>query len=188
MSDDVKIFLAGVSEAGLIADMSRRTFYDSFAAQNTKEDMELFLVRQFTRPKLMAEVGAPGNYFLLAWLGDRPAGYVHMRESNPPPALETLRSIEIARIYAEQWAIGKGVGNALMDRCLEIAREKTKTAVWLGVWENNPRAIAFYSRRGFEKFGEHIFVVGKDPQTDWLMRKLLPGEPPQTAGKLNAND
>ncbi|MDR3713879.1 MAG: GNAT family N-acetyltransferase [Puia sp.] len=173
MSDDVEILLAGVSEAGLIADISRRTFRDSFAAQNTKEDMDLFLEKQFSRPKLMAEVGAPGNIFLLAYRDERPAGYACMREGGHPSAPGNHRSVEIARIYAEQWAIGKGVGNALMSRCLEIAHEKAKTAVWLGVWEQNPRAIAFYSRWGFEKFGEHIFVVGEDPQTDWLMRKLL---------------
>jgi ribosomal protein S18 acetylase RimI-like enzyme len=175
MSDDITIHLAGAAEAGLIADMSRRTFYDSFAAQNTKENIALYLDKQFTRQKLVDETSIPGSISLLAFLRDRPAGYVYMRESDPPSELGGDPSIEIARIYCEQWAIGKGVGHALMQRCLEIAREKAKTTIWLGVWEHNPRGIAFYTRWGFEKFGEHIFVVGEDPQTDWLMRKSLVG-------------
>jgi diamine N-acetyltransferase len=128
---------------------------------------------QFTREKLMQEVGAPGNIFLLAFEGNEPVGYVRMRENNNPPELEGKETIEIARIYAIASSIGKGVGKKLMQQCLDTAREKNKELIWLGVWEHNLRAIEFYSRLGFEKFGTHVFLLGDDPQTDWLMKKEL---------------
>lgn len=167
------IRLATLEDAALIADMSRQTFYESFAAQNTKEDMDKFLNKQFTRDMLINEVGAANNIFLLAYEDAEAVGYVRMRENNIPPGLGTHNAMEIARIYAVQAAIGKGVGKALMQACLNIAAEKKKEVVWLGVWEKNQRAIDFYTKHGFEKFSDHIFLLGNDPQTDWLMKKSL---------------
>ncbi|MBL7732754.1 MAG: GNAT family N-acetyltransferase [Chitinophagaceae bacterium] len=172
-ASQVTVRQAVASDAPLIAEMSRQTFYDSFAEQNTKEDMDKFMTEQFTHEALMKEVTEPGNIFLLAYTGDEPAGYVRLREKNNPPELGNHNAIEIARIYAVTTAIGKGVGSALMKACIDIAREKNKTMIWLGVWEHNQRAIDFYARWGFEKFATHVFMLGTDPQTDWLMKKEL---------------
>lgn len=161
---------ATAADAELIASMSRRTFYDSFAADNTKENMDKFMQEKFSMELLMAEVGAPGNIFLLAYEGNQPAGYARLRENNNPPELGSLRTIEIARIYSEKEMIGKGVGSALMKRSLELAKQLGKQCVWLGVWEFNQRAIDFYTRWGFSKFSDHEFIVGDDVQTDWLMK------------------
>ena len=165
---------ANTKDAELIADMSRQTFYDSFAQENTKEDMDKFMNEQFTKEALMKEVGAERNIFLLAYEGDKPIGYVRMRENNIPPELGIDRAIEVARIYAVQTAIGKGVGSVLMQKCIDIAREKNHHTIWLGVWERNRRAIDFYTRWGFEKFADHDFILGNDVQKDWLMKKVLP--------------
>lgn len=198
MTQPIWIRLAGPADAALVADISRRTFIDSFGAHNTKENMDLFLSQQFTREMQMAEVGAPGRIFLLAFCGDEPAGYASMREGNPLPlssadspgpeassahpyARESAASahpagtdaIEILQIYSEQNMIGKGVGKALMERCLEVGRERNNEWIWLGVWEHNSRAIAFYRKFGFERFGEHVFMVGHDPQTDWWMNRKI---------------
>jgi diamine N-acetyltransferase len=166
----IDIHYATHADAELIATMSRRTFYDSFAADNTKENMDKFMRENFSMELLMAEVGAPGNFFLLAHADKVPAGYARLRENNNPPELEGLQTIEIARIYSEKEMIGKGVGSSLMKRSLEIARELGKQWVWLGVWEHNQRAIEFYTRWGFTRFGDHEFIVGDDVQTDWLMK------------------
>lgn len=170
---ELLIRYAGTTDAELIADLSRQTFYDTFAAQNSQENMDKFMNEQFSREKLIAEVGAPGNIFLLAMDGDTAMGYVRMRENNNPPELEGRQTIEIARIYAATAAIGKGVGKALMQKCIAIALELKKECIWLGVWEHNQRAIEFYARIGFEKFSTHVFLLGDDPQTDWLMKKEL---------------
>jgi ribosomal protein S18 acetylase RimI-like enzyme len=193
MTTPIQIRLAGREDAELVAGIGRRTFIDSFGVYNTTENMDLFLNKQFTREMQMAEVGAPGRIFLLANCGEEPAGYASMRESDPPPGLDgslsgqgsdsqdrapspgfqRIAAIEIRQIYSEQKMIGKGVGKALMNRCIEIAREMNKTWIWLGVWEHNARAIAFYQKCGFERFGDHPFVLGTEHQTDWLMKKRL---------------
>ncbi|HTQ66232.1 MAG TPA: GNAT family N-acetyltransferase [Puia sp.] len=167
------IRLADQKDAELIAEMSRQTFYDTFASVNTKENMDKFLREQFTKEKLMAEAGAPGNFFLLAYLNQEPQGYLHLKKSVNPEELQNLAAIEIGRIYAVQKAIGRGVGSSLMQAAIDFAQIKNEEVIWLGVWEHNQKAIKFYLKWGFEKFGEHLFMLGDDPQTDWLMKKNL---------------
>jgi diamine N-acetyltransferase len=164
---------AKAGDAQLIADMSRQTFYDSFAAANTKEDMDKFMSEQFSRELLMNEVVNKDGLFFIAYDMDEPIGYVRMRDGEYHSVFNGLSSIEIVRIYAVQPAIGKGVGRALIEKCIETANELNRKIIWLGVWEHNQRAIDFYTKWGFEKFGEHDFVLGKDVQTDWLMKKYL---------------
>jgi diamine N-acetyltransferase len=157
----------------LIADISRQTFYETFAADNTKEDMDKFLNEQFTKGKLMLEVGAAENTFLIAYYNGEVAGYVKLREARVPGSLGTTNAMEIARLYAMKHMIGKGAGKVLMQCGIEIAKGKSKEMVWLGVWEKNQRAIDFYTKWGFEKFDEADFLLGNDIQKDWLMRKRL---------------
>jgi GNAT superfamily N-acetyltransferase len=174
MSATITISIAGPSEAELIADLSRRTFYDTFAPHNTAENMDQFLQTEFTREKLVEQVGAPRNTFLLAWLDNQPVGYTRLYEGTEPPrGIAGTASIEIARLYAEQHAIGKGIGKALMEASIDVARGKDKQWIWLGVWEHNLRAIAFYQKMGFEIFDRHIFLLGQDVQYDWWMRRRL---------------
>ena len=170
----IQIREAGPADAALVADVARRTFYDSFAEHNTAENMRIFMEEQFPREKQMAEVGAPGRIFLLAFIGDEPAGYVSLRTgAELPQGMEGARAIEIVQIYSEKRMIGKGVGPALMQAALDLATQRGFDWVWLGVWEHNHRAHAFYHKWGFERFGEHVFIVGLDAQTDWWMRKKL---------------
>ncbi|OQP68511.1 GNAT family N-acetyltransferase [Niastella populi] len=171
--NEIQVREATTADAELIATLSRQTFYDAFAGDNTEADMDKFMNETFTREKLMKEVGATGNTFLLAYDGDEAVGYARVRETTNPLLVEGGEALEIARIYAEQKSIGKGVGKALMERCIELARQKNVPVIWLGVWEKNAKAIAFYTKWGFEKFSEHVFMLGNDPQTDWLMKKML---------------
>ena len=164
---------ATVDDAKLIADISHQTFYETFSAHNTKEDMDKFLNQQFTKGKLMLEVGAKENIFLLAYDGDNIAGYVKIRDERIPLSLGTVNALEIARIYAMKSQIGKGVGSLLMQSCIGIARQKNKDCLWLGVWEKNQRAIDFYTKWGFEKFDETDFLLGDDLQRDWLMKRKV---------------
>jgi ribosomal protein S18 acetylase RimI-like enzyme len=171
---EINIRKAAEADAELIADLSRTTFYDAFAKDNTKENMDDFMNNVFTKDALMKEVLNNDGVFILALDGEEAVGYARMREYNKEHILEGENAIEIVRIYSTQAAIGKGVGSALMNACISIGLERNKSIIWLGVWEKNQRAIAFYEKWGFEKFGEHIFPIGTDPQTDWLMKKALP--------------
>jgi ribosomal protein S18 acetylase RimI-like enzyme len=135
--------------------------------------MDKFMNEQFTREKLIAEVSEPENIFLLAFDGEVPVGYVKMREGEKRPEFENKDAIEVVRIYSINTYLGTGVGKQLMRQCIFLAKEMKKEIIWLGVWEKNPRAIAFYSKWGFEKFAEHDFILGDDVQHDWLMMKNL---------------
>jgi ribosomal protein S18 acetylase RimI-like enzyme len=168
---EIIIRLATEGDAELVADLSRQTFYESFAAGNTKEDMDKFMNEQFTKEKLINEVRQPWHLFFLAYIEDDPVGYVKLRHGPAPLQLDARSCLEIARIYSVQSKIGKGVGRKLMQTSHEIARQKGKKILWLGVWKQNQRAIDFYTAWGFEIFGEQEFILGDDVQTDWLMKK-----------------
>ena len=167
------IRFATADDAELIADLSRRTFHETFGYVNTKENMDKFMNEQFNREKLVKEVTEPGNTFFLAFDNDTPVGYVRMREGKKFPEFENKDSIEIARIYSVNSYLGTGVGEQLMRQCVFIAKELKKEIIWLGVWEKNPRAIAFYTKWGFVKFSEQDFLLGDDLQKDWLLMKKL---------------
>ena len=169
----ITIHLASTADAELIADMSQQTFYDTFAAVNTKEDMDKFMNEQFCKKMLIEEVLDSKNIFLLAFEGDTPIGYAYLREGEKRTQFNEKSSIEIARIYAYKSSIGRGVGKALMEECIAVAGRMKRAIIWLGVWEKNDRAIAFYNKWGFEKFAEHDFVLGNDVQRDWLMYKKM---------------
>jgi ribosomal protein S18 acetylase RimI-like enzyme len=166
----VTIRYATPADAELIADMSRTTFHEAFAKDNTKEDIDIFMDEQFTREALIEEVEMGEGIFLLAYINDEPVGYARLRLKNN---LAHEQAIEVARIYALNKAIGKGVGKALMQECINKANELQMKYIWLGVWEKNERAIAFYKQWGFGRFGDHQFLLGTDLQTDWLLKKLL---------------
>ena len=170
--NDVSIRKATLSDRELIADLCRTTFYNAFAVYNTKANMDKFMNEVLDREKLMAELDFPDNIFLLAFKGDAPAGYVKMRDKSiPEETLGTDNLMEIARIYTASAEIGKGVGSLLLNECVSIAKQKRRQYIWLGVWEKNDKAIRFYERHGFKRFGEHIFMLGDDVQTDWLLAR-----------------
>jgi diamine N-acetyltransferase len=171
--NEIIIKTATIQDADLIASLSRQTFYDTYARYNSAENMDRFMNELFTHQRLIEEVGAPGNEFLLAYNDNEPVGYARLRKGPNPTGLGDTPAIEIARIYAVQHKIGKGVGSALMQRCIDVAKETGNQVIWLGVWEKNQKALDFYTRWGFEKFGDHTFLLGNDDQTDWLMKKVL---------------
>jgi len=164
---------ATTEDAVTIADLSRSTFYETFAEQNSSKNMDLFLNEQFTRDRLVKEVGAEGNTFLLAYYSNDLAGYVKLRQGQFPKQLKESKALEIARIYAAKEFIGKGVGKLLMQASFDIANERNMPVIWLAVWEHNERAYNFYKNWGFEIFGSQLFLLGHDLQKDWLMKKDL---------------
>ena len=168
----INIKPATKNDAEQIADLSRETFYETFADHNTQADMDKFLTEQFSRVQLMQEVGLPGNTFLLAFDGNEMVGYIFLREGTHE-ALASKNAIEICRLYTRKSHIGKGIGATLMNTALDYAIKLKRNWVWLGVWEYNERAIGFYTAFGFEKFGKHDFLLGDDVQVDWLMKRRI---------------
>ena len=164
---------ANVQDAILIADLSRLTFFESFQAYNTPGNMDKFMSEQFNREKLIGEFYDPRNTFLLACQGEDVIGYTKLRESDEESDRPAPGAIEIVRIYAVREAIGKGIGSLLMQEAISVAKKKKSSVIWLGVWEHNTRAIAFYEKWGFKRYGQHVFMLGDDPQIDFLFSMKL---------------
>lgn len=166
---EVIVRTATVADAALLAELGVRTFRDAFAAANTEADMTAYLAGAFS-PEIQARELASST-FLLGEVEGVDVGYARLRRGEAPPCVEAERPIEIVRFYAEASWHGKGVGAALMAACLAEAGALGCDVVWLDVWEQNPRAIAFYRKWGFVKIGEQEFVLGDDIQHDAIMAR-----------------
>ena len=168
-----ELIKAGLSHLKDLQSISRQTFFDSFASQNTEKNMGLFLEAEFAEEKLKSELLNADSEFYFARSDNGIMGYLKINSGNAQTEFKENSGMEIERIYALKEFYGKGVGKILLDKALEVAKESRMEYIWLGVWEKNPRAIRFYEKNGFIQFGSHPFRVGTDVQTDILMRREL---------------
>ena len=173
MAHEVTIRVCSLKDVDIIVFLGRKTFYDTFGEMNSEENMTLYLDSTYTKEKITREFDEPGAVFFLAEIERTPVGFAKVRSYEKPKELSGKNPLEIERIYAIKDQIGKGVGKKLMETCIDHAVKNNYDTVWLGVWEHNARAISFYKSWGFVEFGNHIFTVGNDPQTDILMKKQL---------------
>ena len=137
--------------------------------------MEAYLRASFSIERTRVELMDSNNTFLLAFADNspEPLGYAKLRIGKQVASVQDPNPIEIERLYVDKTAIGKGIGAALMQRCLNEAAASGHQTVWLGVWEQNTRAIAFYKRWGFEPVGTHLFTLGSDQQTDFILQRFV---------------
>lgn len=171
---DFSIRRAAVDDATLLNHMGRTTFENTFGEHNTKEDMELYLEKKYTLQQVTREIEEPGSIFLIAFDDGTEIGYAKLQQNaSVPGSTASTNAMEIERLYVIKEYIGKNVGSSLMQACIDLATTQNCNALWLGVWEHNHKAIAFYKKWGFEKFSQHAFLLGRDEQTDILMRKDL---------------
>ncbi len=156
-----------------LQELSKRTFYDSFAALNTAENMKFHMDNHFTLEKLSAEILNRDSKFFFAIHGRTPVGYLKINKGIAQTVLPNDHAVEIERIYVDQLSKGKGIGKTFISKAEESANASGAKYLWLGVWEHNEPAIRFYEKNGFVKFSNHIFKLGDDDQTDLLMKKTL---------------
>ncbi len=156
-----------------LAELAVETFRDTFAEQNTPSDMELYLERWFNRERIAAELEDPETTFLLAFADpdERPIGYAKLRGGEADPAVAGPAPVQLERLYVRRGVLGRGVGAALMRACLDEAARSGHETIWLGVWERNERAIAFYRRWGFAEVGTQLFFLGTDEQNDLVLAR-----------------
>nr|WP_295933741.1 GNAT family N-acetyltransferase [uncultured Dyadobacter sp.] len=171
--EQITIHKATIGDLSTVQQIARETFFETFAEANTDEDMQKYLQENFSDAKVLTELSHPDSQFYIAWKGGAPVGYLKINtgEAQTEPLGET--ALEIERIYVKNAYHGKNVGQQLYEQALTVARQENKTLLWLGVWEENPKAIRFYEKNGFVAFDTHIFQFGDDVQTDVLMRKKL---------------
>jgi len=153
--------------------IGRLTFYETFASGNTEENMNKYLDEAFSFTKLTTELSDNNAEFYFATLDNKVIGYLKLNFGESQTELQDNKAVEIERIYVLKEYHGKGVGQLLCDKAIKIARQKNAEYVWLGVWEENPRAINFYKKNGFVEFDKHIFKLGNDEQTDIMMKLKL---------------
>lgn len=167
------IRLAQPDDASALATFAARTFRETFEADNTAEDMTLYLAANYSPERQGAEIGDPGIITLLAVDGRRLAGYSQLHGGPAPEVVTDPAAMEIRRFYVDRNWQGRGVAQALMVASLEAAMERGARTVWLAVWERNLRAQAFYRKCGFEDCGAKDFMLGRDRQTDRVMVRPL---------------
>jgi diamine N-acetyltransferase len=173
-NNPIHIRYATTADAAMLADLGARTFRETFEADNTPENLAAYLQSAFNLAKQTAELNDPASCFLIAQSGDTAVGYTKLRNGSVPDEIGDPAAIELQRIYVLRDWLGHKVGAALMQASLKEAEAKGHATIWLGVWQQNPRAIAFYEKWDFEKVSTHIFQLGDDPQTDWVMRRRIP--------------
>ena len=164
---------AAPSDAAMLAALAARTFHDTFADSNTAEDMEQFLGATYGEEIQRAEIEDPSMATLLAECEGILAGFAQIRMGEAPPCVKGPAPIEIKRFYVDRPYHGKGVAQQLMRSCEEVAGRENARTIWLGVWEHNDRAIAFYRKIGFVPVGSQPFLVGTDLQTDLVLERPL---------------
>jgi ribosomal protein S18 acetylase RimI-like enzyme len=169
----IEIRRATVTDAEALAAFGARTFRDTFAKDNTPEDMEQHLASAWHPALQRAEIEDVALDTLLAWSGNELAGFAQVRDRHAPACVVTRQPVELKRFYVDTPWQGRGLARALMNAVETSARARGGRELWLGVWERNERAQAFYRKCGFETVGTQIFVVGTDPQTDHVMLRHL---------------
>lgn len=171
---DMKIRRATAADAEALAEFGARTFYESFAQDNTPEDMVRHLASAW-RPELQrAEIANPLYDTLLAVDADGKFGaFAQLQAERAPADVPTQKAVELKRFYVDKPFHGQGLARELMAAVEREARARGARELWLGVWQRNERAQAFYRKCGFRKVGTQVFVVGSDPQTDDVMLKEI---------------
>ena len=172
----IQIRHATSDDARMLSELGARTFYDTFAKDNTPENIAAYLKASFSPEIQFHELSESDNIFLIAEADTKPIGYVQLILNSKEESLHGTRFLEIRRIYAVQDQIGKGVGKMLMLVSIQEAKQRGCDSIWLGVWEKNPRAIDFYKKWGFQEVGTYTFHVGDDPQRDFIMELTLTQE------------
>ena len=165
----VTICSASASDAEELAAFAARTFAETFAADNRPEDMQAHLSANYGVEQQAEELADPSVTTILARSDGELVGYAQVRRSTPPSCVTHADPIELHRFYLDKQAQGSGLASELMLAVHEAAEEFGAQHVWLGVWERNPRAIAFYQKTGFRDVGSTIYMVGPDRQTDRVM-------------------
>jgi diamine N-acetyltransferase len=169
----LSIRTATAADAEMLTEFARGVFYDAFAPMNSPENMESYMSQNFTLQKLSAQIADSRAIFLIAEIDATPAAFAKLYDGDIPDCVSDPAAVEIERFYVDRQFHGRGVAQALMQDCFDRAKQSGRWTIYLGVWENNHRAIAFYRKCGFEVVGSHVFQMGDEAQNDLLMERRL---------------
>jgi ribosomal protein S18 acetylase RimI-like enzyme len=169
----IEITKATLNDIDQLQKIGKQTFQETFSESNSEENMKNYLEEGFSNEKLTAELNDKNSEFYFSILKNEVIGYLKINFGPSQTELKDSKSLEIERIYVSKEFHGKSIGQLLYDKAIQMAKQKNVDYVWLGVWEENPRAISFYKKNGFVEFDKHIFKLGDDEQTDIMMKLKL---------------
>jgi ribosomal protein S18 acetylase RimI-like enzyme len=171
--NEIVINKIGIEQIEQLQQIGRQTFEETFAESNSAENMAIYLEEAYAYEKISAELNNPNSFFYFAILDQKVIGYLKLNMGLSQTELKDNDALEIERIYVIKEFHGKKVGQLLFDKAITIAKEQHVAYIWLGVWEENKRAIQFYTKNGFVEFDQHVFVLGDEAQTDIMMKLEL---------------
>lgn len=161
------------SDARALAELAERTFRATYAEFNTLENMDRHCTRVFGEAQQTAEIHSPDYVTLVADEGGKLGAYAQLKRGSAPACVAASAPREVWRFYVDAAWQGSGLAYRLMDATRQRAAELGSDVLWLGVWQRNARAVAFYERCGLRIVGEQIFTLGDDPQPDYVMAREL---------------
>ena len=156
-----------------LQEISYQTFNETFKDQNSPDNMKAYLEKAFNLPQLETELSNTSSQFFFVYFNHKVAGYLKVNTHNAQTEEMGDEALEIERIYVKNEFQKHGLGKDLLNKALEVAMEQNKKNIWLGVWEKNEKAIAFYQKMGFVQTGTHSFYMGDEEQIDFIMTKTL---------------
>lgn len=169
----IRIRQAKFEEVAAVRELAIEVYTDTFAEHNSKENMEAFFHENYSLEKFNEEYHEPGAELYVALDNLKIVGFMRLRKNDEVADKLGSNTLELQRLYVHKDYQGTPVATTLMNKCLAVAQEQKVDWLWLGVWEKNFRAQKFYGKYGFERFGEHVFHMGDDPQIDWLLKKKI---------------
>ncbi len=167
---EIQIRLVSVKEVAELKALARTAFAQTFTDHNQPENVEKYLDESFTIEKLTEELNNKNSQFFFALVDNIPVGFLKVNIGDAQTELKDGDGMELQRIYVLQDYHGMSVGQALFEKAKSLAIEGGYPYLWLGVWEENHRALNFYRKNGFLPFDKHIFKMGDEEQTDWMMK------------------
>jgi ribosomal protein S18 acetylase RimI-like enzyme len=170
---DTVIREANRQDAELLVELGKRAFYEAFAEQTAPEDMTAYLQTTFSIDGIKAQLNNKNSLCLIIELQANSVGYAYLYPTRPPGCIKDPKAIQLIRFYLLKKCYGLGVGNTLMQTCLDESHARGYRSVWLSSWELNGRANAFYKRWHFKVVGRQKFVVGSDIQNDFIFTRDL---------------
>ncbi|KAI8890845.1 acyl-CoA N-acyltransferase [Backusella circina FSU 941] len=156
----------------VVTSLGTKTFVDTYGPDHPAEEVEAFLKKAYTHELQLKEINDPAMRTYIAYDGENPVGFCQLREKkNDFDFVGDSDAIELQRMYVDKDCSGKGFGSKLMEHAVQKSKKLGKKTMWVGVWELNPKAIQFYEKHGFRTVGSHIFKVGEQEDTDFIMIK-----------------
>jgi len=170
---DINIRKANLSDAELLVELGRQSFYEAFATQTDPQDMQAHLQAAFNIKKINVELKNAQSLFFIIEIESSPAGYAYLHPRIPPDCITDPDPIQLIRFYLRKDYYGRGLGNALMKACLKKAKAQGYRSIWLSSWELNDRANLFYKKWQFKIAGRQKFTVGSDIQNDYIFTRKI---------------